>query len=148
MGSIRLFIKQFQSIADRMLPARIDRSRHLTWVVGNAVEQAFQPLVQQLNQVEGLTVNLAAVRSEYWGQEITVTGLLTGQDVLAGLSGQDLGEGILLPALMLKHDETKFLDDMTVEEVSQKLNLPIFPIVGVEKLIETCTQETLMPNSV
>ncbi|MGK7936044.1 MAG: TIGR03279 family radical SAM protein [Xenococcaceae cyanobacterium] len=140
VGSIRLFIKQFQSIAQQMLPARIDRSRNLTWVVGNAVEHAFQPLVQQLNQVEGLTVNLAAVRSEYWGQEITVTGLLTGQDLLTGLSGQDLGEGILLPALMLKHDETKFLDDMTVEEVSQKLNLPIFPIVGVEQLIESCTQ--------
>ncbi len=148
VGSIRLFIKQFQSIAQQMLPPRIDRPRNLTWVVGNAVEHAFQPLVQQLNQVEGLTVNLAAVRSEYWGQEITVTGLLTGQDLLAGLSGQDLGEGILLPALMLKHDETKFLDDMTVEEVSQQLNLPIFPIVGVEQLIETCTQEPLMPNSV
>ncbi len=123
-----------------MLPQSIDRSRRFTWVVGNAVEQAFQPLVRQLNRVEGLTVNLAAIRSEYWGQEITVTGLLTGQDLLAGLSGRDLGEGILLPALMLKHDDTRFLDDLTVEEVRQKLNVPIFPVNGVEKLIETCIQ--------
>ena len=140
VGSIRLFIKEFQSIAEKMLPHSIDRSRRFTWVVGNAVEQAFQPLVRQLNRVEGLTVNLAAIRSEYWGQEITVTGLLTGQDLLAGLSGRDLGEGILLPALMLKHDDTRFLDDLTVEEVSQKLNVPIFPVNGVEKLIETCIQ--------
>ena len=142
VGSIRLFIKEFQSIAQEMLPTSINPPRRFTWVVGNAVEQAFQPLVQQLNRVEGLTVNLAAIRSEYWGQKITVTGLLTGQDLLAGLAGKDLGEGVLLPALMLKHDETKFLDDMTVEEVSQKLNLPIFPVSGVEKLIETCVQNT------
>ncbi|MDJ0690425.1 MAG: TIGR03279 family radical SAM protein [Xenococcaceae cyanobacterium MO_188.B32] len=142
VGSIRLFIKQFQSIAQQMLPTSINPPRCFTWVVGNAVEQAFQPLVQQLDRVEGLTVNLAAIRSEYWGQEITVTGLLTGQDLLAGLAGKDLGEGILLPALMLKHDETKFLDDMTVEEVSQKLNLPIFPVSGVEQLIETCVQSS------
>ena len=140
VGSIRLFIKQFQSIAQQMLPTSINPPRRFTWVVGNAVEQALQPLVQQLDRVEGLTVNLAAIRSKYWGQEITVTGLLTGQDLLAGLAGKDLGEGILLPALMLKHDETKFLDDMTVEEVSQKLNLPIFPVSGVEQLIETCIQ--------
>ena len=138
VGSIRLFIKQFQAIAHQMLPTSIDRSRCFTWVVGNAVEQAFQPLVQQLNQVKGLTVNLAAIRSEYWGQEITVTGLLTGQDILSELSGKDLGDGILLPALMLKHDETKFLDDMTVEEVSQQLNSPIFPVSGVDKLIHKC----------
>ena len=138
VGSIRLFIKEFQSIAQQMLPSHIDKPRCFTWVVGNAVEQAFQPLVQQLNQVEGLTVNLAAVRSEYWGQEITVTGLLTGQDLLAGLAGQDLGDGILLPALMLKHDETKFLDDMTVAEVSQQLGSPIFPVSGVEELVAKC----------
>ena len=139
VGSIRLFIKNFQSIAEDMLPSRIDKSRRFTWVVGNAVEQAFHPLVQQLNQVEGLTINLAPLRSQYWGQEITVTGLLTGEDLLAGLAGKDLGEGILLPALMLKHDETKFLDDMTVEEVSQQLNSPIFPVNGVEQLIEYCS---------
>ena len=138
VGSIRLFIKEFQSIAEEMLPQSINRSRRFTWVVGNAVEQAFQPLVRQLNRVEGLTVNLAAIRSEYWGQEITVTGLLTGQDLLAGLSGRDLGEGILLPALMLKHDDTRFLDDLTVEEVSQKLNVPIFPVSGVEELVTKC----------
>jgi putative radical SAM enzyme (TIGR03279 family) len=136
VGSIRLFIKEFQATAAKMLPQSLDKPRRLTWVVGNAVEKAFQPLVEQLNAVEGLTVNLVALNSAYWGQEITVTGLLTGQDLLAGLTGKDLGEGILLPSLMLKHDDTRFLDDMTVEELSDRLQIKIYPVGSVEESIE------------
>ena len=138
VGSIRLFLKQFQATAKEMLPSGIEQPRRFTWVVGNAVEQAFQPLVAQLNQVAGLEINLVALNSEYWGQEITVTGLLTGQDLLAGLPGQDLGDGILLPSLMLKHDDTKFLDDLTLADVSQQLEISIFPVSGVEELIRRC----------
>jgi len=138
VGSIRLFIKEFQTTAEKMLPKEIATPRNFTWVVGNAVAQAFQPLVAQLNTVEGLSINLVPLRSEYWGQEITVTGLLTGQDILAGLSGENLGEGVLLPSLMLKHGDTKFLDDLTVEEISNKLDIPFFPVATVEELINTC----------
>ena len=138
VGSIRQFIKQFQATAQKMLPASIKIPHRLTWVVGNAVAQAFQPLVRQLNKVEGLTVNLVPLQSDYWGQEITVTGLLTGQDLLAGLQGKDLGDGILLPSLMLKHDDTKFLDDMSVEQLSQQLGVKIIPVSGIEDLLAKC----------
>ena len=142
VGSIRQFIKQFQSAA-AMLPPRVAVPRRLTWVVGNAVEHAFKPLVERLNEVEGLEVHLAALRSCYWGQDISVTGLLTGQDLLEGLQEKELGDAILLPSLMLKHDDTKFLDDMTVEELSRRLTIPILPVNGVEGLIKTCLAETL-----
>jgi putative radical SAM enzyme (TIGR03279 family) len=135
VGSIRLFLKQFQTTAKQMLPQAINPPRCFTWVVGNAVEQAFQPLVNQLNAVEGLEINLIALNSKYWGQEITVTGLLTGQDLLTGLSDKDLGDGILLPSLMLKHDDTKFLDDLTVADVSHQLATQIFPVSDVKELI-------------
>ncbi|MGF1488563.1 MAG: TIGR03279 family radical SAM protein [Prochloraceae cyanobacterium] len=136
VGSIRQFIKQFQTTAKAMLPKKITTPKTFTWVVGNAVEKAFDPLVKQLNQVENLEVNLAALNSNYWGQEITVTGLLTGQDLIAGLQGKDLGDGILLPSLMLKHGENKFLDDLTIADVANKLAIDIFPVTGIEKLIE------------
>ncbi|MEC4895561.1 MAG: TIGR03279 family radical SAM protein [Oscillatoria sp. PMC 1051.18] len=141
VGSIRQFLKQFEQTATKLLPSKVNSYRRFTWVVGNAVEIAFQPLVTQLNQVENLEVNLAALRSEYWGQEITVTGLLTGQDLLAGLKQRDNGNGILLPDLMLKHDEACFLDDLTVAEVSEILETPIFPVNGIDKLIERCINE-------
>ncbi|MBD1934958.1 MULTISPECIES: TIGR03279 family radical SAM protein [Cyanophyceae] len=137
VGSIRQFLKEFQQAAKKMLPQRIETPRKLTWVVGNAVEKAFQPIVQRLNQVEGLQVNIAARHSNYWGQEISVTGLLTGEDLLK-LKGKDLGDRILLPSVMLKHGDTRFLDDMTVEELAQDLGTPILPVNGIEELIQAC----------
>ncbi|MBD1840591.1 TIGR03279 family radical SAM protein [Coleofasciculus sp. FACHB-64] len=137
VGSIRQFLKEFQQVAEKKLPRRLKTSQKLTWVVGNAVEKAFEPILQRLNQVQGLQVNLAALRSEYWGQEISVTGLLTGQDLLK-LKGRDLGDRILLPSVMLKHGDSCFLDDMTVEQLATELGTPILPINGIEELIDAC----------
>lgn len=136
VGSIRQFLKQFQRVA-RSLPKQLTMPRRFTWVVGNAVELAFQPMLQRLNAVEGLEVNMVAIASQYWGQSMTVTGLLTGQDILHALQERDLGDAILLPSLMLKHDDTRFLDDMTVEALSNQLSAPILVIGDVEHLIET-----------
>ncbi|MBW4659248.1 MAG: TIGR03279 family radical SAM protein [Drouetiella hepatica Uher 2000/2452] len=141
VGSIRQFIKQFHKAA-RQLPAKISPPRKFTWVLGNAVEQAFQPIAGRLNQVQGLQINKVALNSEYWGQEITVTGLLTGQDLVRVLKDQDLGDGILLPSLMLKHDDDRFLDDMTIAEVSGQLGeIPIRRVGTIEELLEACVGE-------
>ncbi|MEO8890923.1 MAG: TIGR03279 family radical SAM protein [Coleofasciculaceae cyanobacterium] len=138
VGSIRQFIKQFQVTASQMLPKQLETPKRFTWVVGNAVEKAFEPIVKQLNAVEGLEVKLAALPSDYWGQEITVTGLLTGQDLLNNLQNKDLGDAILLPSLMLKQGDTRFLDDLTVAEISTQLNVPILAVDGIEELINAC----------
>lgn len=139
VGSIRSFLKRFAAAA-KHLPQQVEPPRQFTWVVGNAVEKAFQPILQQLNRVGGLRINMEPLCSNYWGQKISVTGLLTGKDLLEGLQGKDLANGILLPAMMLKHGDACFLDDMTVEELAHKLDTAIFPVRGVEELIETCIQ--------
>lgn len=140
VGSIRQFLKQFQQAA-RHLPQNVTPARHYTWVVGNAVEQAFQPIVQRLNQVEGLTVTMVALASDYWGQTMTVTGLLTGHDLLTCLPDRPLGEAVLIPSLMLKQGDTRFLDDTTVQELADRLQVSIIPINGVDELIATCIHE-------
>ena len=81
---------------------------------------------------------MVALNSQYWGQTITVTGLLTGQDIFQSLQGQDLGDGILLPSLMLKHGDTRFLDDMRVEELADRLKTKIQIVQGLDGLIEAC----------
>ena len=137
VGSIRQFIQEFEAAIEKLPPQKINPPRKWTWVVGNAVEKAFEPIVQRLNQIEGLEVNMVALESGYWGVAIAVTGLLTGQDLLAGLQGRDFGDGILLPSVMLKQGDSLFLDDMTLEEVAQKLKTCILPVMGVENLILT-----------
>ncbi|MEZ2273890.1 MAG: DUF512 domain-containing protein, partial [Microcoleus sp.] len=135
VGSIRQFIQQFETAFAKLQPLQVNSARKLIWVVGNAVEKAFEPIAHQLNQIPGLEVKMVALCSDYWGQKITVTGLLTGQDLLAALQGKDLGDGILLPSVMLKQGEPRFLDDMTVLELASILKTEIFPVTGVEELI-------------
>lgn len=135
VGSIRQFLKAFQKAAKK-LPKKLTVPRCYTWVVGNAVEQAFQPILQRLNQVEGLEVRMVAIASQYWGQEISVTGLITGQDILQALKDQHLGDAILIPSVMLKHDDPRFLDDMTIEQLANELDTRILPIDGVEGLVK------------
>ncbi len=143
VGSIRLFLKEFEVVA-QTLPHQVSKPRTYTWVVGNAVEQAFAPLVDRLNQIQGLTVNMAPINSDYWGQAITVTGLLTGQDIATQLNDKPLGDAVLLPALMLKQgdsqrpDETFFLDDMSLAQLENKLNCPVLSISGLPELIAAC----------
>ena len=145
VGSIRQFLTAFMEAATELPPA-LPPPRRYTWVVGNAVEKAFQPILNRLNQVENLCVEMAALNSDYWGQAITVTGLLTGHDLQRHLRDRLLGDALLLPTIMLKPTDPGnpqkwlFLDDQSVESVSEVLNVPIIPVDGVDGLIHGCLQ--------
>ncbi len=65
------------------------------------------------------------ITNEFFGESITVAGLITGQDLKKQLQGQDLGEKLLLPCHMLRSGEEVFLDDVTVSELSEYLQIPI-----------------------
>ncbi|MBO0352112.1 TIGR03279 family radical SAM protein [Phormidium pseudopriestleyi FRX01] len=138
VGSIRQFLEEFDEIAAELLPPKVSPPRQFTWVVGNAVEKAFQPIVGRLNSVEGLQIEMVALCSDFWGQTMSVTGVLTGQDLLNGLENKQLGDAILLPDVMLKHGETRFLDNMTVEDLAAQLKTPILPVSGIDGLILGC----------
>ncbi|MEL7083309.1 MAG: TIGR03279 family radical SAM protein [Cyanobacteria bacterium J06597_1] len=130
VGSIRQFLQDFDA-ASIDLPARLEQPVSVTWVVGNAVGLAFQPIVDRFNQVENLDFRMVAIASEFWGQPMTVTGLLTGNDILSTLQSQDrpCGEVLLLPSVTLKDGE-KFLDDVTQIELAEQLKTRIVTVGG------------------
>lgn len=73
----------------------------------------------------GIHVQVIPIRNDFFGEQITVAGLLTGQDVLAQLKGRELGDVLLLSNAMLRSGEEVFLDDMTVEELKNSLQVPV-----------------------
>lgn len=68
------------------------------------------------------------VVNHFFGETITVAGLLTGRDLMAQLKGKDLGTRLLIAQNMLRHGETVFLDDVTLEELSAELGVPVIPV--------------------
>ncbi len=75
-----------------------------------------------------LTYQMYPIVNHFFGEKITVAGLLTGQDLLAQLKGRDLGTRVLLPQNTLRHGELVFLDDMTLTELSEGLGVPVIPV--------------------
>jgi len=137
VGSIRAFLEAMEQ-ATEDLPAALAQPRRVSWVVGQLVAEALQPAVERLNRVQGLEVLLHGLPSPYWGQDQVVTGLLTGQDLIDGLAGQDLGEELLLPAVVLRQGEPVFLDDLTLETVSQAVPVPLRLVQGADDIVAAC----------
>ena len=79
-------------------------------------------------RVSGLTIHVFPVENKFFGEQITVAGLLTGTDLSEQLKGKSLGEELLFPAVTLRAEGDIFLDDLTPEELSATLGVPCRPV--------------------
>ncbi|MBR2527520.1 MAG: DUF512 domain-containing protein [Blautia sp.] len=87
-------------------------------------------------------ITVHAIQNEFFGETITVSGLITGQDLIRQLKGLPLGEALLLPCNMFRSQEAVFLDDVTVDEVEEALGLPIRIVEeGGEELLKAVLGE-------
>jgi len=141
VGSIRAFLEALDD-ASTGLPVSISTPLRSSWVVGRLVDEALTPVTARLNAVDGVSLLLHGLPSPYWGQDQVVTGLLTGQDLLQGLEGRDLGDQLLLPAVMLRQGEPVFLDDMTLAELEQRLPVPVRIVHGAADIVAAVLGET------
>ena len=105
------------------VPARFSP---FTIATGMAAAPFLRGLVQRaMGDYPGLRGQVIAVVNDFFGHTIDVAGLLTGQDISAQLRGRDLGDRVLIPIHMMRHGETVFLDDYTVERLSRELGVPV-----------------------
>ena len=70
-------------------------------------------------------IQVIPIINHFFGEQITVSGLLTGQDLIAQLKGRDLGNRLLLPCNLLRSKEEVFLDDMTLSQMENTLQVEI-----------------------
>ena len=134
VGTIRAFLEALDD-ATRTLPERVDQPRRCSWVVGRIVASALRPVTDRLSAIHGLEVQLLGLPSPYWGQDQVVTGLLTGEDLLTGLDGLDLGDELLLPSVMLRQGQPVFLDDVTLEQLQESLPVPVRIVHGAADIV-------------
>ena len=73
-------------------------------------------------------VRVKKIINDFFGHTITVAGLITGQDLIAQLKGETVGQQLLIPANMLRHEQDKFLDDVTPQQVEEALGVPVVPV--------------------
>ena len=88
------------------------------------------PMMEELSaecnkKYKNVHTNVVTIRNDFFGETITVSGLITGKDLINQLKGRDLGDRLLIPINMLRSGEETFLDDVTVSEVSETLQIPV-----------------------
>lgn len=105
--------------------------RRVSVVTGVAAYDEIQSIVNRLcERVDGLEVTVYKIINHFFGESVTVAGLLTGKDVAEQLAGRDLGDELLFPRVMLRADGDLFLDDTTPAWLSEHLGVPAKPSGG------------------
>ena len=129
VGMWALLREEFRQALDDAAPQTC--SRTVTAVTGQAV----YPLIAELARMaeakfRDLHIQVIAIENRFFGKEITVSGLLTGQDILAQTRALDLGDALLFPATALRQGEDVFLDDLTPGDLERELHVPLIPTPG------------------
>ena len=100
--------------------------RRVTVATGVAAAPLMRELAAEaMRQVNGLEIEVAAIVNDFFGHTVTVAGLVTGGDLINQLQGRDLGDELLIPSVMLRHEQDVFLDDVSVDEVRERLGVNV-----------------------
>ena len=124
VGMIRLLYEEFM---DALGEKEDDgKTEELSMATGFLPYPYLKRLLDRMAEVyPGRKIHLYPIRNDFFGEMITVAGLITGQDLVAQLKGKPLGSRLLLPSVMFKSGEEVFLDDMTRAQAEAALQIPI-----------------------
>ncbi len=130
VGMTRLLLSEFDRERERLRRERpipdLSVREEMSIATGRlAYPYILQMAERMMEDFPGLLIHVYAIRNDFFGEMITVSGLLTGQDILAQLKGKPLGRRVLLPQNVLRSGEEVFLDDLTLEELKNTLQVEI-----------------------
>lgn len=140
VGMMRIFIDEFKDALEQLTNSkeypklREKLQRVVTIAVGKLTYPTMKKFTEQMEILfPGLTINIFYIRNDFFGETITVSGLITGKDLVKQIkerqdNGEELGRILNIPSNMLRIGEQVFLDDMTVAEVETKLGMKLVTV--------------------
>jgi len=126
VGMIANFNKEFDDTYRKM--GLVKPFKEISVVTGTLAYDFIKRKTEEIEQTYNFKINVYPIINEFFGETITVSGLLTGQDIIKQLKGKELGEEILVPESLLKKDETILLDDISIEEIEKALGTKVTPV--------------------
>ncbi len=134
IGLARQVMDEFDSLQTG-LPGEVS-PREFTLLTGQAAVTIIEYMVVRLRKVKGLEISLLVAPNRFFGGNVSVTGLITGNDIIQVLGQEYKGRDVIIPAVVLKHGSQMFLDDLTVEQVARQTGAHIHIVDDVEELID------------
>ncbi len=140
VGLSRQFLNELHALGEK-LPFLPGKFQNLTIAAAPAAEKLLEELVEYFTRVTGVDINLQIVDNKYFGEEVTVSGLLTGSDLLRALKGKPLGDVVFITKSMLKDRDNIFLDDMTINYVENELQVSLVAVDGPKDFFSELLKE-------
>ena len=131
VGMMRLLLNEFEeAVKELQEKIRADALDFSSREISMATARLAYPFIRDMaarmmEMVPGLMIHVYEITNNFFGEMITVSGLLTGPDLIAQLTGKELGEALYLPQNVLRSGEEVFLDDVTVTEMEKALQVKV-----------------------
>ena len=131
VGMMRLLLNEFEEavkeLQEKISAGTLDfSSREISMATARLAYPFIRDMAaRMMEMVPGLMIHVYEITNNFFGEMITVSGLLTGQDLIAQLTGKELGEALYLPQNVLRSGEEVFLDDVTVTEMEKALQVKV-----------------------
>lgn len=127
VGALRLLLDDFKKEKKR-LPKALKTSDNIVFATSQLAKPALDEISDELNKIKNLKSEAIAVESSYWGEKISVAGLITSQDLIYALKTYQLAEQkpqltVIIPSVMLRQLTQDFLDGQTLDYVKEKTGL-------------------------
>lgn len=130
VGALRLLLDDF-GIHKKRLPKSLNGPLKVLFATSQLAKSAIKEIVTSLNKIKNLEANVVAVKSAYWGENITVAGLITSEDLIEAINAQNINKTtdiVIIPSVMLRPFTQDFLDGKTLDYVKEKTNIDFLVI--------------------
>ena len=132
VGALRMLLDDFKL---QKLPDKINKPLKLSFATSYAAKYAIDKIAIKLNKIKNLTVTVNPVKSDYWGSDITVAGLITTDDLIKTVKDID-ADTIIIPSVMLKPYSEDFLDGKTLSYVKEQTGKDFFIVKDIYSMKE------------
>lgn len=119
VGSLRCLIDDFNKRIKKV-PKSVKTKKEYTLACSVSAQIAFFMFAEQLNKIENINLQVIPIKSEFWGKDVSVAGLITANDLINQLKGKCFKD-VIIPSIVLRPYTTEFLDGLTVKDVEQVL---------------------------
>lgn len=124
VGMVRSLIEEVHDYLEKV--EANTTTRKISMATGKLAAPFIERLAKDVTtKYTNVEANVYTIENEFFGKDITVAGLLTGQDIIKQLKGKELGEFLILPSVLLRDDEDVLLDDLRISDIERELGIKI-----------------------
>ena len=144
VGQFRDFLDRFNS-EKKSFPTALKKKTKISIVTSTLVFDIFIKKIKPvLDKIKNLKVNFFQIENNFFGDSVTVAGLLTGKDIISQLKGKDIGSSVWATYRILNDEQTLTLDDMTLDDISKELQteFKVSKNDSIDDIIQSIKDET------